>query len=459
MNWLEIFRPRKTTKLISENELFDRNLQFISGGAFLAIFINFIHILLFVSSLESSQGKEYFWRMGIILSHGFSLIYFLIIGIILNSYISNKKINKEYIKFIFILTYIVLVSLGVSLTILDQIVTNSISPYMFSSVCLPFLILINPRVMSTITLIGFSILYFLFPLTQSNPDIVLSNRVNGFSFAGMGIFLSIFMWNNVVDRFAQARVIQKQKEDLEDSYKLSIEAREKLKLANLTKDKFFSIIAHDLRGPFGSIFSFAEVMESEVHNLSKETILEYIGMIKSSAKNTHLLLENLLDWANAQTGQIVYSPSNFLITEVIDSISNLMRGMAQKKNIRLLTPKMRPIEVFLDKKMIETILRNIISNSIKFTPFGGEIDIQLTVLNQKIQIQVTDSGIGIPEETLDSIFRIDRTVTSRGTSGEIGSGLGMVLVKEFLDKNNGEIRILSKLGKGTEITLEFPNVL
>ena len=401
---------------------------------------------------------ENFWRWGVIVSHSISLIHFVLIAILLRMYSRNAKLKKKFIIHLFQLTYLFLIALGISLTILDQLVTSAITPYMFACISTPFIIFIQPRISMIITSLSYLLIYFLLPITQTNAEVILSNRVNAFTMAGLSIFLSMFMWNNLTTRFSQDRIIRKQGEDLEKSYHLSLTISENLKIANKTKDKFFSIIAHDLRGPFSSIYSFSELIETEIAKLSQTKILEYIRLMKTSAKNTLLLLENLLDWANTQSGQIVYSPSNFIINESLNSILELMSPLALNKNITLQTKMEEQLEVFLDKKMMETILRNLIANAIKFTPKDGQIEIQISKQKSALSMIISDSGIGFPEEVLETLLEEEKQTSSSGTQGETGSGLGLVLVKEFVRKNAGSLRIKSELGKGTKVVMEFPNV-
>jgi two-component system sensor histidine kinase/response regulator len=458
MDWSQFLKSTSLNQEIIENEILDRNIQFTAVASILAVFINLFHILLFYLNLDSILNKEHFWRMGVIYAHSFSMVYFLLFSLVFNYHKHIKKIHKNILKFLLVLTYIILNLLGVTLAVLDQIVTSSISPFMFVSVCLPFLILVHPKISSVILFSSYLLFYVTLPLTQPDIHILLSNRVNAFSFVGVGIFFSLFMWNNVMGRYTQDRIIKKQKEDLENSYKLSLEVSENLKIANATKDKFFSIIAHDLRGTFSSIYSFSEMTEEEISNFTKETTLEYISLIKTSAKNTFLLLENLLDWANSQTGSIKYSPTKFNLNEVIASSVNLLMASAKKKNISLASLNKEPFSVFLDKKMIETILRNLLSNAIKFTPEGGRVEIDSKDLGNKFILCISDTGVGLSPSAINSLFKIDKSLSSLGTSGELGSGLGLILVKEFVDKNKGKIQIESEVGKGTKIILEFPNV-
>ncbi|TGL60071.1 sensor histidine kinase [Leptospira ognonensis] len=458
MDWLNILRPTEIYKDIEEEEVFARNVQFLSSASILAIIINFFHIVLFALHLDPTKSVENFWRWGVIVSHSISMIHFTLMAILLRLHFRDSKRKKKFIIHLFQFTYLFLIALGISLTILDQLVTSAITPYMFACISTPFVIFLQPRITVIITSLSYLLIYFLLPLTQANAEVVLSNRVNAFTTAGLSIFLSLFMWNNLTTRFSQDRIIRKQGEDLEKSYQLSLTISENLKVANKTKDKFFSIIAHDLRGPFSSIYSFSELIENEISKMSQSKILEYIRLMKTSAKNTLLLLENLLDWANTQSGQIVYSPSKFILNDTLNSILELMSPVALNKSITLQTKMEEQFEVFLDKKMMETILRNLIANAIKFTPTDGQIEIQIFKNENELSLIISDSGIGFPQEVLETLLEEERQTSTSGTQGESGSGLGLVLVKEFVRKNAGTIRIESEVGRGTKVRLAFPDV-
>jgi PAS domain S-box-containing protein len=234
------------------------------------------------------------------------------------------------------------------------------------------------------------------------------------------------------------------------------ESEKKLKELNTTKDKFFSIIAHDLRTPFNNILGFSELL---IENTKDSEVAEskiYSEIINSSAKNTLVLLDNLLNWAKSQTGQIKFNPKKLNLSSTIQEILDIYISTAKIKNISLNYIPSENIEVYIDQNMLKTVLRNLISNSIKFTNLNGKITINAVQKHNNIEITVSDNGIGMNEETKKKLFKIDTNITTPGTASEIGSGLGLILCKEFIEKQGGEIWVESELSKGSDFKFTFP---
>jgi signal transduction histidine kinase len=238
---------------------------------------------------------------------------------------------------------------------------------------------------------------------------------------------------------------------------LNLKASEqKLKIANATKDKFFSIIAHDLRSPFNHILGFSELLIEKVNSLKVSEREKYLGIINSSAKNTLALLDNLLNWAKSQTGQINFNPEKQVSSSICKEIIELLNPRAKNKNILLNYFESEEIIVFADPNMIKSILRNLISNAIKFTNSNGKIDIIALQNDNFIEIAVSDNGVGMNEETRNKLFSLETNETTIGTANEKGSGLGLILCKEFVEKHGGKIWVESELGKGSVFKFTLP---
>ncbi len=228
-----------------------------------------------------------------------------------------------------------------------------------------------------------------------------------------------------------------------------------------TKDKFFSIISHDLKGPLGNIISFTDLIITGYYSFSQEKLLSIIRKLKEATISSTKLLENLLQWARSQTGTLTINPVKLEICHLIREIISSIKDKAILKGIQLEIPIEEEFFVYADESMLTTILRNLISNAIKFTPTGGTISVLVTPnLNDAsyIQVEVNDTGIGIDESTIDTLFAIDKNRSKPGTNGEKGSGLGLVLCKEFVEKNNGKLTVKSKLGKGSSFRFTLPSV-
>jgi signal transduction histidine kinase/ligand-binding sensor domain-containing protein len=230
-----------------------------------------------------------------------------------------------------------------------------------------------------------------------------------------------------------------------------------LKELNASKDKFFSIIAHDLKNPFSTIMGFSKMLYEEINPENCQRNREIAGMINSSASQTFSLLENLLEWANSQRGNIPFNPRLIPVNDLIHEEFMTLHDMAIAKNIELKFFNSENLSVFADKNMIKTILRNLISNAIKFTRRNGEIEVKASKERNGVKIAVADNGVGIPADTMEQLFKIDANITSRGTENEKGTGLGLFLCKEFVTKHGGKIWAESEPGKGSIFQFVIPS--
>ena len=222
-----------------------------------------------------------------------------------------------------------------------------------------------------------------------------------------------------------------------------------LRELNATKDKFFSIIAHDLKSPFNSILGFSEILKDEARDLDIDSIVEYAGIINSSVLHTFGLLENLLDWARMQQGRIPFEPQKILLNSIVNAEFEGLKNSADQKNIELNNYINQNLIITADENMISTVLRNLVSNAIKFTPNGGEVKVEASVEDDNVKISVSDTGIGIKPETIRKLFKIETSFTTRGTENEKGTGLGLLLCKEFVEKHGGKVWVESAVGKGS----------
>jgi PAS domain S-box-containing protein len=232
-----------------------------------------------------------------------------------------------------------------------------------------------------------------------------------------------------------------------------------LKELNATKDKLFSIIAHDLKSPFTGILGLSEILAGNIRELDLETSEIYAAQINMSAKHTLVLLENLLAWAKTQTGQMDYKPVKLNLKTIFFENSLVFVPLAETKNIDLVFDKIGDMFVFADENMLDTILRNLISNAIKFTHKEGQVKVGASYSGNQVEISVTDTGTGIDNEILEKIFRKDFHTSNPGTEGEKGTGLGLILCREFTIKNGGRIWAESTLGKGSKFHFTLPAVL
>lgn len=226
---------------------------------------------------------------------------------------------------------------------------------------------------------------------------------------------------------------------------------------NATKDKFFSIIAHDLRNPISSFRNVVELMHDDYDNIKENERREFLGMLKQSSEQVFALLENLLEWSRAQHKTIKFNPTEIDISSIAQTCVDLLSLTAEKKGIRLKNSIPKSKFIYADAKLITTIIRNLMSNSVKFTREGGEIEAGFCEHeNGDVELYVRDSGVGMDAKRVANLFHIDKSISTHGTNGEAGTGLGLILCKEFVDMHGGKIWVESEVGIGSKFIFTLP---
>ncbi|MBN1798089.1 MAG: hypothetical protein JW822_05915 [Spirochaetales bacterium] len=229
-----------------------------------------------------------------------------------------------------------------------------------------------------------------------------------------------------------------------------------LEEANATKDKFFSIISHDLKGVFSGILGFSKYLNQKYAKLINKDRIHFIQLIQSSSEQAYNLLENLLHWAEMQTGKLKVNKEKINIKIIIEEVSELYTHNAQKKQISMEAKISDDLNVRADRFMIFTVISNLVSNALKFTHAGGEVAITGYMKNRNIQISVSDTGVGIKTKDMEKLFKLDSDYKKKGTEKESGTGLGLILCKEFIDMHHGRIWVESDFGKGTTFNFSIP---
>ncbi|MHB8853730.1 MAG: PAS domain-containing sensor histidine kinase [Ignavibacteriaceae bacterium] len=244
-----------------------------------------------------------------------------------------------------------------------------------------------------------------------------------------------------------------ERKKVEDSVK---KYSEELKILDATKNKFFSIIAHDLRSPFQGLLSASETLSAEMESLKTEEISSYIKIMSESIKNVYHLLNNLLSWSMLQRDLLEIIPEKLNLHKEIDKTVEILKPSAKEKNLEISNDIKENISINADRNILRMIIQNLITNGIKFTNPGGHILITADIRDSFVEISVKDSGVGINSQDIDKLFRIDTSFSSKGTEGENGTGLGLHLCKEFVEKGGGRIWVDSKLGEGSKFTFTLP---
>ena len=235
-----------------------------------------------------------------------------------------------------------------------------------------------------------------------------------------------------------------------------LESEQQLKELNKAKDKILSIIGHDLRSPFNNIIGFSELLLEKINDPKFDGAERYLHIINSAASNTLVLLDNLLNWAKSQTRQLSFNPVTINISEIIHEVLRLEKSLARAINIKFNYVSVNQIRVAGDENMLKIVIRNLISNAIKFTHKGGEIRIFVSDEGGKVTVTVSDNGVGISPVKQKNLFVISSENHSVGTANEKGSGLGLVLCKELVEKHNGKIWVESEEGKGSDFNFTIP---
>ncbi|MCF8381815.1 MAG: PAS domain S-box protein [Bacteroidales bacterium] len=251
----------------------------------------------------------------------------------------------------------------------------------------------------------------------------------------------VIVAREITDRKEQEAKLARQKQELDE--------------LNNTKDKFFSILAHDLKNPFANLYSLGELLIKNYEVLDEEDKIEGLKKMHKSSAFIYELLENLLTWSRSQRGKIDYNPTNFDLTKITDINVNLHKIHAESKRITIKSELKEGVQVYGDREMINTVIRNLLNNAVKFTREGGEIIINVAEDKEEVIVNIKDTGVGISEEDQKKLFRLDDKYKSKGTAGESGTGLGLVLCKEFIEKNGGKIWCESRQGEGTTFSFRI----
>lgn len=293
------------------------------------------------------------------------------------------------------------------------------------------------------------------PLTKDIPVIFLTARtetediMKGFGLGAIDYITKPINSDEVIARIKTHLELKKSKDIIH-------EQNQHLSELNATKDKFFSIIAHDLKNPISNFRDLTKVLVDNYTNLPDSDKMEYLAMMNKSSERLFSLLENLLEWSRSQRGLINFNPIQIDLNYIIDNNISLLSTIADKKKIELVKDLTESIDITADVNMLNTVLRNIISNAIKFTNFNGKIVVGAKNHDNYIEIFIEDSGVGISPENINTLFNIDSNISTLGTSNEKGTGIGLILCKEFIEKHNGKIWVESEVNKGTKFTFVIP---
>ncbi len=290
----------------------------------------------------------------------------------------------------------------------------------------------------------------------------IENKVKAFKVGGVDYITKPFQYEEVAARVIAHLTIRNQQKQLEDQNRRLDEKNEQLRELNASKDRFFSIISHDLKGQFASLFLIGDLISSTFSSVEDEKA----NLLKDQKKvidKTYRLLENLLDWALLKRGKVEYQPVHTDLHDIVTRNIGFLKGNAKLKGIGLTCLVEPGNTAYYDEKMISTILRNLLSNALKYTNKGGEVKVSAKpksimgeMTNEYMEISVTDNGVGITKKGKKALFQIDQKYRTTGTAKEHGTGLGLILCKELVEKNGGRIWVESEKDKGSTFKFTLP---
>ncbi len=454
--FLRFFQRPPLDKMIMEDEVSSTNLDRCITITSLFVPITLIIHLYFrygnfkVGPEETSWLNDLFF---INMVMGPLCLFLSLIGLFL------KFTQREYSlisKLLPHLVFLVFAICGALCSIFGQSLDNAIITFMLACVLNAATILIRPLNAGIYFLMIYCFFCYGVTLTQPNQNTILFNAIDGLCVIGVSFVISWVLWNNNMTRFKQDRLIQSQKQILEYQYdKLTI-ANEELESINSSKDQFFSILAHDLRGPLNSALALTVFLEEGVFEEDPEERNRTYHMLQNSLSNSAKLLENVLLWSTNQAGIMNFKPRILDVYETLKSSIEVLKIVAAQKNIEIINYVPEKILISADVDMIHTVFRNLLSNAIKFTPNFGSVEIHAEITNQSVRISVIDFGVGMNIKTLNNLFRIEKKMPGRGTNNESGTGLGLVLCKDFIEKHEGSIVVESKENEGSKFIITLP---
>ncbi|HUX54228.1 MAG TPA: tetratricopeptide repeat-containing sensor histidine kinase [Williamwhitmania sp.] len=272
----------------------------------------------------------------------------------------------------------------------------------------------------------------------------------------LALLLGIALFSNLRMKKKNNKLLSDANGEMERANQRLQESEANLKQLNATKDKFFSIIAHDLKNPFNALLGFSDILATSAEEEKLADVKEYSKALYDSAEKLFLLIENLLEWSRTQTGKIPFAPEYFLIDHLIREEIDIQANLLQRKKISAQLLSQDSTYAYADKTLVGTVLRNLLSNAIKFTQPGGKIWVATKVLNNQVEVAVTDNGIGIEKDKIPELFSLESSNSTHGTWNEKGTGLGLIICKEFINKNSGTLWVESQVGKGTTFFFTLP---
>jgi len=280
--------------------------------------------------------------------------------------------------------------------------------------------------------------------------------VNGFTVGAVDYLTKPLQHEEVKVRIASHVQIRRLQKELRKEIEVRLLAERELRQANADKDRFFEIISHDLKNPMNGALHFSEVLLEAAREKKDPTLEEIAKIVHESTTSVSRLVFDLLEWAENQMSRIEVQPKSLDLGDLLQRNIALAGILARQKQINIVNKVGAPVRIHADERTIDTVIRNLLSNAVKFTPVGGQVEIAARTEDKEVTVSITDSGVGITSKNLLNLFQLGEKVSTYGTGGETGTGLGLLLCKEMVDKNGGRIWAESKTGKGSTFSFTVP---
>lgn len=360
------------------------------------------------------------------------------------------------------LIFFIFASGGALCSVYDQAMDRSIITFLLACLLNAATLLIRPLHLLFYLLAIYCGLCYGVYLTQPDSDKVLLTAIDGLCVVAVAYAIAYIFWDNSMTRFKQDRLIKSQKLVLIHQHEKLSQSNLKLEKSNASKDQFFSILAHDLRGPLNSAIALTKFLEEGLFEADHEERQKMYSLLQNSLNNSSKLLENVLLWSTNQAGVLNFKPMLLNVYDTVQSSVDILKIVAAHKHIEIINLIPQELNITADLDMIHTVFRNLLSNAIKFTPNFGSVEIRSEMLvNEKtgqesVRISVIDYGVGMSHKTLTNLFRIEKKMIGLGTNNETGTGLGLVLCKDFIEKHEGSIIVESKENEGSKFMITLP---
>lgn len=437
-----LFRKTRFSATIAEVNV--RRILMLAG---LLVGVHLIHVFVFM--LLPEQGADPVvlrWRGGIMRSHATmaaiaGILWSIVRYSLRRSRLQYDSADGSLPRYLVPFAAFAYLTFGSAVAAIDQLVTPAITPFQVATMGVAFIFLLRPGISIVLYTINLLFFQFLLGVAQQQPQLLLSARVNAVTMSVIGLGMSMILYLAKIRELKQIRTIDRQRADLESK-------KEKLERLLAMRNRIFSIIGHDLRSPVGNSAEILRSILEDQGDFDPDSAKRLLQLIASALDGAYDLLENMLAWGRNLSGEIPFVPRTVDLPLLVEQCLRVVGGSAIRKEIRIDMEMEEGMLVRADSGLLSSILRNLISNAVKFTPRGGRVQVRATRENGSVILSVEDNGRGLSPLMVERLYSLNRADVRRGTEGEPGSGLGLVLCREFVAIHGSVLRVESQEGKG-----------